>query len=252
MRAIIFAKLLLSFMLLLGACTAQVERVQGTLPGTPPPGTEVEIQQLADAILGLGPSVDPLEAKAAARASYRHTHELAIEYQITDRALIHNIKVNAGLKPRGLCKHWAQDMEKRLKEEDFQTLTLHRAIGTMVGFDHSTVIISQKGDDMFEGIVVDPWREGGELTWIATEEDKRWGWRPQFEVLDPIVAETARVRGHDSIVFVPEGGEVPRCLVLTGEDSFKASTDDLTGCLDRPSELPQASDIEDLLPQTDA
>jgi hypothetical protein len=205
-------------------------------PRTPPRGTEAEIAELNAALLALGPGVDPEEAARAARISYVHTHELAIQYQITDPALIHNTKVNLGLKPRGLCNDWAEDMEKRLVAEDFQTFTIHRAIGALVGVDHSTVIISRRGDSMYDGIVIDPWRRGGRLTWIATRDDTAWGWEPQHIVLDREVRQIAIEQGKDRIIYQPEGGS-QRCLVLPrGLDPRwgPPSTTDLSQCLSGP------------------
>jgi len=205
-------------------------------PGTPPRGTEAEIAELNAALLALGPGVSPEEAARAARVSYVHTHELAIQYQITDPALIHNTKVNMGLKPRGLCNDWAEDMQKRLVAEDFQTLTIHRAIGALVGVDHSTVIISRRDDSMYDGIVIDPWRKGGRLTWVATKDDTAWGWEPQHIVLDREAREMAMEQGRDRIIYQPEGGP-RRCLVLPrGLDprSGPPSTTDLSQCLRAP------------------
>ena len=176
----------------------------------------MEISELILALQALGPEVDPEEAARAARVSFEHTHQLAIEYQITDPALIHNIKVNMGIKPRGLCKHWAEDMDKRLVAESFETLTIHRAIGALIGVDHSTVIISRRGDSMYDGIVVDPWRKGGILTWIATKDDTSWGWEPQYEVLDRFAREAARERGLDTYIYSVEG-KTPRCLIVASD-----------------------------------
>ena len=229
----------IALFIILTACGRVPEKSGSTsvLPGSPPPGTETQIRELAEAIKALGPDVSPDEAARAARISFEHTYELAIKYQITDSALVHNVKVNLGLKPRGLCKHWAQDMEKRLQAEEFETLTIHRAIGGMIGVDHSTVIISQRGDDMYDGIVVDPWRDGGRLTWIHTNRDTVWGWVPQFQVLDQIAFEAAKERGQTSIIFRSESG-TKRCLVVTGKDEFMPSTPDLTQCIKETSTLP--------------
>ena len=100
----------------------------GASPEKRVPATALEISQLALEIRALGENVDPEEAERAARIAYQHTRELALQYQIVDPPLIHNTKVNMGLKPRGLCWHWAEDMEKRLKAENFETLVLYRAI----------------------------------------------------------------------------------------------------------------------------
>lgn len=149
--------------------------------------TETEIGALAAEIVALGPDVDPEEARRAARISYSYSRELAIRYQIVDPPLIHNTKVNMGLKPRGLCWHWAEDMEARLKAENFRTLTLYRAIANADNpyrIDHSTAIIAAKGEGMYEGIVLDPWRTGGYLFWDQVTDDTRYNWVPREQVLD--------------------------------------------------------------------
>lgn len=144
-----------------------------------------EVAELARGILALGEGIDPQEAERAARIAYAHTNVLAREYQITDPPLVHNTKVNMGLRPRGLCYHWAEDMEARLRQENFRTLDLHRAIAPARTFqlEHSTAIVSRKGDSMYEGVVLDPWRKGGVLYWERTVADTRYDWQPREQIL---------------------------------------------------------------------
>jgi hypothetical protein len=104
-----------------------------------------------------------------------------------------------GLRPRGLCWHWAEDMEKRLTQEAFETLDLHRAIANSqnpLRIEHSTTIVSRRGDDMFSGIVVDPWRKGGRLTWKQTRADTDYKWLPQRQVLIAKQERRARRNGN--------------------------------------------------------
>lgn len=152
----------------------------------PPPAKADEVARLASAIVALAPEVDREEAARAARVAYTHTHDLALQYQITDPPLIHNTKVNMGLRPRGLCWHWARDMEDRLKQEGFQTLDLHRAVANADNrfrLEHSTAIVSAKGAPYDAGIVLDPWRLGGRLTWAPVHEDAAYNWEPRNEVV---------------------------------------------------------------------
>lgn len=155
--------------------------------GRPPPPAEAgEVTRLASAIAALGPEVDRAEAARAAQVAYTHTHDLARQYQITDPPLIHNTKVNMGLKPRGLCWHWARDMEDRLKQEDFATLDLHRAVANADNrfrLEHSTAIVSARGAPYDAGIVLDPWRKGGRLTWAPVRADADYRWEPRNEVV---------------------------------------------------------------------
>lgn len=147
--------------------------------------TDQEVAELAHEIRSLGPDVDPEEAQRAARIAFEYPYELSQEYQITDRPLVHNTKVNMGVKPRGLCWHWAMDMEARLKRERFETLQMHRAVANAhnIRLEHSTAIISAKGDPMQKGIVLDPWRKGGRLFWAHLRDDTRYKWVPRAQVL---------------------------------------------------------------------
>lgn len=167
----------LSFAVLGGVADA---RANGPAPGTPE-----EISALATEIRGLGSDVDPAEALRAAQVTYDYTYQLAQEYQITDGPLVHNSKVNMGLRPRGLCWHWAEDIQKRLLQENFKTLDIHRAIANSfnIRLEHSTAIVSVKGEGFRQGIVLDPWREGGVLFWSPVLEDKRYEWMARDYVL---------------------------------------------------------------------
>ena len=157
----------------------------GSAPEKRATGSPADVADLTRTMLGMGPEVDPEEARHAAQVAFDHTRTLAIQYQITDPPLIHNTKVNMGLKPRGLCWHWAEDMERRLDAESFETLDMHRAIavGRGVRIDHSTAIISRKGDPYQEGVVLDPWRQGGTLFFAPVADDTRYFWEAREVVL---------------------------------------------------------------------
>ncbi|QMU57638.1 MAG: hypothetical protein GKR98_05130 [Boseongicola sp.] len=162
-----------------------------------PTGSNLEIAELAKSIRGLGPEVDAAEADRAARLAYEYTAVLKEEYQITSAPLVHNSLVNIGLKPRGLCWHWAEDMELRLKAEGFETLSIHRAIANSDNpfrIEHSTAIVSRIGDTMIDGIVLDPWRYGGFLFTSPVRTDGDYNWLPQQEVLAKKRAKLLRER----------------------------------------------------------
>ena len=153
---------------------------------TPDPGTEADVAALAAGIMHLSDEIDPAEATRAARVTYQTTHRLAVAYEISDPPLIHNAKVNAGLRPRGLCYHWAEDLQARLEQEGFETLYISRAIANAdseILIDHSTAVITPKGAPMQAGMIVDPWRNGGRLFWAPVPEDTRYEWHPRLEVL---------------------------------------------------------------------
>ena len=160
-----------------------------TLAGcaTAPTGSdEQEVARLTHAIQSLGPDVDPAEANRAAAIAHSYSSQLAEQYDVTTSPIIHNTLVNTGVKERGICVHYAEDMQARLNQEGFKTLTMLRAIAEPKNdfrIDHSTAVIAPAGNDIYGGIVLDPWRNGGKLYWSATTEDPRYDWEPRLRVL---------------------------------------------------------------------
>ncbi len=151
-----------------------------------PTASRDDVAELSQALQSLDPSVDPAEARRAAEIAYEHSARLAKEYNVTTSPIIHNTLVNTGVKERGICVHYAEDMQARLNQENFRTLTMLRAIAeprNEFRIDHSTAVIAPKGADIYGGIVLDPWRYGGRLFWSPTTEDTRYDWEPRMKVL---------------------------------------------------------------------
>lgn len=142
------------------------------------------IAALRQAFIDLGPEVDPEEAARAAYVVYTYVDQLVVEYEITGSALSHNTQVNFGTKPRGLCWHWAHDLDARLRLEKFQTLQIHRAIANYnnILLEHSGTILSRRGDAMQDGYILDPWRYAGKLHWQIVRDDKRYNWTEREKV----------------------------------------------------------------------
>ncbi|MBT8435615.1 MAG: hypothetical protein KJN95_13155 [Gammaproteobacteria bacterium] len=171
--------LTLAFILLQGCASS------GPQLELPPILEKQRIQDLNHAILSLGDDIDASEARRAASISIKYSHELARQYEITGSPLVHNLLVNLGLKPRGLCIDWTADLLARLKQERFHSLDLHWAIAnyeTTFSLEHSTVVVSARGNSIYQGLVLDPWRNSGELFWAPTLEDSGYAWRPQAEI----------------------------------------------------------------------
>jgi hypothetical protein len=141
--------------------------------------------ELQLAIMALGNDIDRDEARLAASIAIEYPLELAQQYEITDPPLVHNTLVNLGVKSRGLCTDWAVDLLTRLRQERFRSLELHWGIANyenLFRLEHSTVIISARGDSLQQGLVLDPWRYGGLLYWAKTLEDSVYQWYPHAEI----------------------------------------------------------------------
>lgn len=167
------------------ACLLQACAASSPVVELPPFVEQQRIDELQLAILSMGQNIDRSEARHAATIAIEYPLELAREYEISDPPLVHNMLVNLGVKPRGLCTDWTTDLLTRLREERFHSLDLHWGIANYQSafrIEHSTVIISARDQSLQQGLVLDPWRNSGQLFWAKTDEDPAYQWYPQAEI----------------------------------------------------------------------
>ena len=132
-----------------------------------------KIEQLEHALAALSAGVDKTEAMMVAETAVRESAVLADEYQLVRPAVAHNLLVALGIKDRGLCYHWTEDLMKRLQALDLKSLQLYWGVayrGSELR-EHNCVVVSARGQGFFKGIVLDPWRNSGNLFWARVTKD---------------------------------------------------------------------------------
>jgi len=132
-----------------------------------------KVKQLEQELIGLSTTIDKTEARILAETAVREAAVLAEEYQLVRPAVSHNLLVVFGVKDRGLCYHWTEDLMKRLEALDLKSVQLHWAVayrGSELR-EHNCVVITGSGQPFLQGIVLDPWRNSGNLYWVRVTED---------------------------------------------------------------------------------
>lgn len=139
---------------------------------------EQKIQALRRAIMTLGPNIDPGEANFVAREAVLYPMVLSNQYGLVSPPLAQNVLVNYGYRRNGLCWQWTRDMGKHLGERPLRTLDFHHAVAFRRDYwrEHNTLVVSAKGKQVKDGIVLDPWRSSGILYWNFVPKDKKYPW----------------------------------------------------------------------------
>ena len=88
------------------------------------PAFSHNIQNLQGAIVKLSSSIDSNEAKNIATFSFKHTLDLAKQYDLVRPALLHNTLININSKKGGFYNHFTQDLLKDLKKQNLNRATL--------------------------------------------------------------------------------------------------------------------------------
>ena len=130
--------------------------------------------ELTQAIKGLSPSISSAEANIVAHDSIVYSMVLANKYELTYPPHWHNVLVNSKKRKRGLCYHWQRDLISHMRKKNLKTVTFIEAVAHEKDYwrEHNTMIVAAKGDTFEKGIVLDPWRNSGILTWATVKEDK--------------------------------------------------------------------------------
>ncbi len=101
--------LILSGLLLLSACSSihfddvSIDKKGNTVVKAIVSEDEKKIVELYNAIMTLGPNIVQSEAKFVAREAVLYPKILANRYKLMNPPLYHNVLVNYGKRPRGLC-----------------------------------------------------------------------------------------------------------------------------------------------------
>lgn len=180
-----------------------------------PPPEPAAIQSLTDQLVALNKSVRPEEANRLSVCAYGYSLKLAGQYRAVRPAWWHNVLVNLGLKKRGLCYQWAEDLTVEFRKLHLFTLEFHWAVArpdTMR--EHNGVVVCARGQPFDEGIILDAWRHSGRLYWALVAQD-RYPWRKGKDLPEEVGRPSIGVLRTGTGFAEPNW--VPWASVLCGE-----------------------------------
>lgn len=154
--------------------------------GTPAERQE-QARSLSHDLQQLSPAVNAAEADQLARTAIEATAELARDFKPLRFPWMNNGLVNTGLRKRGLCYQWRDDLFPHLHRLNLQSLDLHLTSARRATLlEHNGIVVTAKGQRFEDGIVLDPWRHCGVLAWARVATD-RYPWQPLPWALTPMV-----------------------------------------------------------------
>ena len=154
---------------MLSGCSVKQEKLN-TEPG--------KIEKLTQDLMALGKNVDKKEAAHLAQEAINYPKILVKEYDLVAPASFHNMLINTGFRKRGLCYEWSEDMMTHLKKQHLKTFDFRWGVSHKGGpEEHNSVVVVAKGAAFETGMLLDPWRNSGELFWgnvLKDEEKFQW------------------------------------------------------------------------------
>jgi hypothetical protein len=143
-----------------------------------------KVESLQVDLAALNRQANLMEARQVARTAIQYSYFLVEKYELVRPAVLHNVLVRVGIKQRGLCHHWTSDLMAQLEQLELKTYQLYWGVahrGSELR-EHNSVVVAARGKRFEEGIVLDPWRNSGELYWTPVRNDRYpWKERPRSE-----------------------------------------------------------------------
>ncbi|MCD4741007.1 MAG: hypothetical protein K8R67_00785 [Desulfobacteraceae bacterium] len=173
----------ISLVLLLTSCISAsypTAKIDSKGRATNPEATQYERQKvigIRNALLNMDPNVTYRDADAISNMAVYYPQVLANRYKLVTPPLLHNAMVNTGFRSRGLCRNWAEDLIKRSRELNPESLDIYWGVSSRGKMhEHSSLVITAKGKSFSTGYILDPWRNSGNLYWIKVIKDPKYDW----------------------------------------------------------------------------
>jgi hypothetical protein len=162
----------------------------GQQPQTPSSSFQVphsdldKAEALADQLAALSPRVDRTEARLLADCAYATASQLRRQYGMFGTPIFNNFLIYHGLKKRGYCYQWSEDLLIALDALRLNSLELRWGESNPGNWrENNCIVVTAKGHPFRSGIMLDCWRHLGHLYF-----------RPVVADTDPYVENRAYAR----------------------------------------------------------
>ena len=145
----------------------------GLLAGQAQATDEKSIRKFTEAMVALGPGVDPAEAQLVSETSHFTARRLQTEWNVAGLSIVQNFLVHFGKRERGYCFHWAHGIGAELRKLPLKTLVLYWAEahpGTRL--EHNVIVVTAPQQPLRSGYIIDGWRSSGRLLWFPVAKDE--------------------------------------------------------------------------------
>lgn len=158
-------------------------------------------QALATQLAALSAKVDPKEARAVAECAYATAGRLRSQYRMFGTPIFNNFLVYHGLRKRGYCYQWTEDLLLALDALKLKTLELHWGEAYADTYrENNCLVITAKSQPFERGMILEAWRHFGHLRWnlLASDEDRyyenaKWAARVRAQAASKPVGSNGHV-----------------------------------------------------------
>ena len=119
------------------------------------------------------------EIQELAALAITKPRELANRYNLATPPQYHNFLVNSGQRSRGLCYHFVQDIQSEINSRNFKSFSFKWGVANQNRLnEHNVIVVMPKnGGDFRDGVILDGWRDSGELFFCKVKDDTEYNFK---------------------------------------------------------------------------
>jgi hypothetical protein len=127
-------------------------------------GDASNAEKLADELSSLSPRVNRDEAKLLADCAFVTVSKLRREYRMFGTPIFNNFLIYHGLRKRGYCYQWSEDLLIAIDALRLKSLELHWGeYEPNTWRENNCIVVTAKGQPFNRGIMLECWRHLGHL-----------------------------------------------------------------------------------------
>ena len=135
-------------------------------------GDASNAEKLADELSSLSPRVNRDEAKLLADCAFVTVTKLRREYRMFGTPIFNNFLIYHGLRKRGYCYQWSEDLLIALDALRLKSLELHWGeYDPNTWRENNCIVVTAKGQPFNRGIMLECWRHLGHLYYGPVASD---------------------------------------------------------------------------------
>ena len=142
------------------------------------------VNRLGQTLQSMDANISQQEADYLAWDIYHKAEELSESYALVSPPQFHNFLVNVGVREKGLCYHFSDALYVHLKSQGYASFDFH-LVGANIGeywSEHNALVVVAKKCRsekciLEHGILIDAWRDSGEVYYARVNEDKGYHWK---------------------------------------------------------------------------
>jgi hypothetical protein len=127
-------------------------------------GDVAKAQKLTDELAALSPRVNREEAKLLADCAFATVTKLRREYRMFGTPIFNNFLIYHGLRKRGYCYQWSEDLLVALDKLNLKTLEVRWGEHDPNTWrENNCIVVTARGQPFKRGIMLECWRHLGHL-----------------------------------------------------------------------------------------